>query len=51
MKCLGILMHSISSKKCDRAIFRSAWLMAFMVVFGCLSLSLLRDTGLVRLVP
>ena len=50
MKCLGISMQSISSEKCDRTIFRSVWLMAFIAAFGCPSLSLLGDIGLVRLV-
>lgn len=49
MKCLGILMRSSSSEKCDWAIFRCAWLTAFMAAIGCPSLSLIGDTELLSL--
>ena len=44
MKCLGISMSSISSKKGDLAIVLRVRLMAFLAAFGCPPISFLSDT-------
>ena len=49
MKCLDILVLSISSEKGDQAILLSAQLMVFMAAFGRPFLSLLSDTAFLSL--